>query len=231
MALPLSFKIEVDDLDKRLGGGIPKGSLVLIDGEHGTGKSVLVQRLAYGFLQNGYSVTFISTQLTTKDFISQMYSLGYDILKYLSKNKLLFISVFPLLGEHKKEDVFFKKLVETQELYKNDIIFIDTLSSIIRYSLDLGKIDDLIGFFKRLTGIGKTIFVTLGEGDLDSMIVGELVSSADIHITMKAKTFGEDIKHMLVINKYAGALQPYSTMTGFRIVPKIGFVIEIATVA
>ena len=46
-----------DDLDKRIGGGIPHGSLVVIEWEESTGKSVLCQRLAYGFLQNRYSVT------------------------------------------------------------------------------------------------------------------------------------------------------------------------------
>lgn len=36
------------ELDKKMGGGIPTGSLTLIEGQSDAGKSVLVQQLAWG---------------------------------------------------------------------------------------------------------------------------------------------------------------------------------------
>jgi len=225
------FKIARDELDKKLGGGFPNGSLIVIDGEHGTGKSVLLQRIAYGLLENGHSVTFVSTQFTTRDFISQMYSLNFPVLPYLASNRLLFISVYPLISETKQGDFFFTKLMETKDLYNSDVLIIDTLSSIIKYNKDNQKVSDLIGFFKRITGTGKTIAVSVNINDLNEDTLGVLRSSAHVYISTKQKTIGDNIKQSIVVNKYLSAQDSYTTITNFRIVPKIGFIIEISSVA
>ena len=39
------------ELDKKLGGGIPLGSLTLLEGQSGSGKSVMSQQLIWGSLQ------------------------------------------------------------------------------------------------------------------------------------------------------------------------------------
>ncbi len=231
MGIMQGFKIPRDELDKKLGGGFPSGSLVLIDGEHGSGKSVLLQRIAFGLLENGQSVTYLSTQLTTRDFISQMYSLNFPVLPYLASNKLLFISVYPLISETKHGDFFFTKLMETRELYNNDILMVDTLSSIIKYNKDNQKLSDLIGFFKRITGTGKTIALAVNNADLDEDTLSVLKSSAHIYISTKQKTVGDNIKQSIVVNKYLSAQDPYTTITNFRIVPKIGFIIEISSIS
>ena len=231
MAILQKFKIPRDELDKKLGGGFPTGSLIVIDGEHGTGKSVLLQRIAYGLLENGHSVTFVSTQLTTRDFISQMYSLNFPILPYLASNKLLFISVYPLISDTKQGDFFFTKLMETKDLYNSDVLIIDTLSSIIKYNKDNQKVSDLVSFFKRITGTGKTIALSVNINDLSVDTLGVLRSSAHIYISTKQKTIGDNIKQSIMVNKYLSAQEPYTTITNFRIVPKIGFIIEISSVA
>jgi archaeal flagellar protein FlaH len=231
MGLLQQFKIPRDELDKKLGGGFPSGSLVLIDGEHGSGKSVLLQRIIYGLLENGHSVTYLSTQLTTRDFISQMYSLNFPVLPYLASNKLLFISIYPLISETKHGDFFFTKLMETRDLYNNDVLVVDTLSSVIKYNKDNQKLSDLIGFFKRITGMGRTIALAVNSNDLDEDTLSMLRSSAHIYISTKQKTLGDKIKQSIVVNKYLSAQQPYTTITNFRIVPKIGFIIEISSIS
>lgn len=231
MSILCRFKLQRDDLEKKLGSGIPRGSIVLVEGEHGAGKSVLMQRLAYGLLENGHSVTFISTQFTTKDFISQMYSLNFPILPYLPNNKLLFIPIYSLITETQPKDFFLEKLIKTKDLYQSDVLIIDTLSSIIRHTIDRDKITDLIAFFKRMAGTGKTILISVGEGELNDDMRQTLVTSAHIQLSIKQKTIGDRIKHTLVVNKYLSAEEPYTTITNFRIVPKIGFIIEISSVA
>ena len=52
------FDLERDGLHRNLAGGIPKGSTILLEGDYGSGKSVVSQRLAYGFLTHEYSVTY-----------------------------------------------------------------------------------------------------------------------------------------------------------------------------
>ena len=77
MAGLYGFELERDGLNRSLGEGFPKGIIGLTMGEYGSGKSAIMQRLCYGFLQNGVTVTYVSTELTTKGFIDQMKSLEY----------------------------------------------------------------------------------------------------------------------------------------------------------
>ena len=118
----LPIKLETDELDRRLGGGIPENALILIEGEEGSGKSVLTQRLAYGLLKNGIDVTFVSTELTTRSFIKQLHSFNYRILPYMLKLKLVFIPVFPVISKSIKGNLL-KKLIEAKQLYQNSITF------------------------------------------------------------------------------------------------------------
>ena len=64
------------EMDKKFGGGIPMGSLILIEGASDSGKSVLSQQLTWGTLRAGYRVTVMTTENTVKSLIRQMWSLA-----------------------------------------------------------------------------------------------------------------------------------------------------------
>jgi flagellar protein FlaH len=225
----LSFQLSRDELNQRLGRGIPSGSIVLIEGAHGGGKSVVCQRLAYGFLNNNHSTTIVSTQHTTRDFIKQMYSLDYSVMKFMVEGTLLYIPIYPLVSEIKLQDEFLEKLMGAKALFEKEIVLIDTISSLIKYSVDANKTIDLISFLKRLTGIGKVIILSLDPGEMDESISSQLRSISDISITVKSKVIGGDLKYSIIVNKYNGALAPFARIIGFRIEPRIGFVVEISS--
>ena len=68
------------EIDKRLGGGIPIGSLTLVEGQSDAGKSVLSQQLMWGSLHNLHRVVLFTTENSIKSLVTQMQSLGLDIL-------------------------------------------------------------------------------------------------------------------------------------------------------
>ena len=68
------------EIDKRLGGGIPVGSLTLIEGQSDAGKSVLSQQMMWGALNSKHRVILFTTENTVKSMHSQMESLGLSIL-------------------------------------------------------------------------------------------------------------------------------------------------------
>ncbi len=226
----LSFELERDDLNKKLGGGFPEGSIVFIEGPNGSGKSAIAQRMAFGLLNNNTPVTFISTQLTTKGFINQMHSQNYPATSYLLKNQLLFIPVLPLVKSSKIRSDFIERLMGAKELFDKKAIIIDTMSSLIKESADANKSIELISFFKKITGMGKTILITADGTELEKEILTEFVSSSDIFISLKQKPLGSDIKRTIVVNKFTGARAPVGSMIGFRIEPNVGLVVEIASV-
>ncbi len=227
----ISFELERDELGKKLGKGFPAGSIVIIDGGNGSGKSVFCQRLAYGFLCNDSTVTFISTSMTTKGFIQQMYSLDYPVANFLLKRQLLFIPVMPLINPSKSQSDFIERLQGAQELFKNDVIIIDTISTLIKHSGDVEKAVGLISFFKKLSGIGKTFILTLDSQELEERVRSEFLGASDISFTLKVRPMGSEIKRTIVVNKFTGARAPVGSMIGFRVEPKVGMVVEIATVS
>ncbi|MDO9517083.1 MAG: ATPase domain-containing protein, partial [Methanosarcinaceae archaeon] len=187
MANVCSFEIPRDEFNRKLGGGFPPGSLVVIEGGSGGGKSTICQRMIFGLLENKHSVTFVSTQQTTKGFINQMYSLDYPIATYLLNGSFLFIPVIPLVQAAKSRIDFLERLMGAKELFENKIIVIDTISSLIKYSVDNEKSLELVSFFKKLNGMGKIIILTVEPSQLSEDITSMFRSSCDIYISLIVK--------------------------------------------
>jgi flagellar protein FlaH len=226
-----SIRLEREEFDKRLGGGIPYSSLVLINGEEGTGKSIICQRLTYSFLKNNISVTYISTQYTTTEFLNQMNSLNYKITHNLIENSLRFVPVYPLIGEVKTREDFAQKLIQAESLFKKDITIIDSFSSLIKYSIsEPSAIIELLGFFKKMIGGGKSIILTLNGEDIPAELMEEIELSSTLSIGTEIRKGEEEIKRIMTINKYTGALGDYIEITPFRVVPKVGLIIEISAI-
>lgn len=223
--------IERDGLHRNLGEGFPKGSLVLLKGKNGSGKSVISQRLLYGFLKNGHSTTYISTEFTTKAFIDQMKSLDYNIVDYLLNRELLFIPVYPMIGRVRPREDFLERVMSSRVLYERDITFFDTFSSLIKYNIDEERTIKLISFFKKLAGINKTIIMTFEEGELSPEIMSLLESDVDVLLSLHTRIIEGATTRTLVVDRFMNAGGRIVERTGFRIEPKRGFILDITTVA
>ena len=73
------------ELDSKMGGGIPLGSLTLIEGDSGAGKSVLSQQLLWGSLQDGFKAAVFTSENSIKSLIRQMQSLNLDVLDFAAQ--------------------------------------------------------------------------------------------------------------------------------------------------
>lgn len=226
-----SFVLDRDELNQMLGGGFPKGSLIMIDGPSGSGKSALCQRFAFGLLDNKTTVTYVSTQLTTKNFLRQMISLDYPIGIRLLKGELLYIPVFPLLKESKPRIDFIQRLMSAEVLFEKNVIIIDTLSALIRYGTDAEKSLELISFFKKLTGMQKTIIITMDCTEMPQNVVNEFKDAAEILITLKMRQMGTEILRTMMINKYSRPEIQVAAMIGFKVEAKSGVMINISGVS
>ncbi|MCH8108532.1 MAG: hypothetical protein IIB15_00240 [Chloroflexi bacterium] len=81
------------EIDKKMGGGIPVGSMILIEGQSDSGKSVLTQQLIWGSLYDGIDAILYTTENTVKSFIRQMNSLSLDVTDFLLLGRL---KIFPI---------------------------------------------------------------------------------------------------------------------------------------
>ncbi len=225
------IKLKRDELHMMLGGGIPDGTLMLVEGEHGAGKSVLCQRLAFGLLENGRTVTIVSTELTMKDFVNQMYSLNYPVATPLLRQNLMFIPVYPLLGSTKPRDDFLGRLLGSTGLFSSDVIIIDSLSALVRSSIPTEEVVfDLLAFFKRLTGMDKSIILTLETGQLSGSMLSPLKAASHAMLEIQTKLVGGVLTRHAIVNRFSNVPSPVESVIGFRIEPGVGLIIEITSV-
>jgi len=66
-----------DQVNRAFGGGLPRGSLVVIEGRHCAGKSIFTGRFAYGLCEQSQTVGSLSTEREFTRFLSRMRSLSY----------------------------------------------------------------------------------------------------------------------------------------------------------
>ncbi len=131
MTQHLDFKVNRDELSERLGGGLPRGSLIVVEAPYGAGKSILTQRILYGLLKNHHTAGIVSTELTTLGFIEQMRSLDYAVEGELLSGDLLFLPVYPLVAKRQLPHDLLARLQAAEELFQKEIVIIDTFSKLI----------------------------------------------------------------------------------------------------
>lgn len=228
----LSITLERDNLHMQFGGGgLPKGTTMLLTGKDGSGKSAVCQRLVYSLIVNGYTVTLISTELTTKGFIDQMKSLNYDIMHQLLNGRLTFIPVFPLFGHAKTRQDFLGRLMNTRGLYNSDVIVIDTFSSLIKNDIDEERAFMVLAFFQKLSGQSKNIIITMDTDELSESVVSPFRSVCDIYLEMVCEAVEGKLEHLMFIRRFGAASGPVRDTVGFNIVPGAGFIVDITSVA
>lgn len=225
------IKIKRDELHMMLGGGLPDGTLMIIEGDSGAGKSVLCQRLAFGLLENGRTVTIISTELTTKEFVNQMYSLDYPVATPLLRQKLQFVPVYPLLGRTKPRGDFLGRLLGSMGIFSKEVTIIDSLSALVRNSFPTEEYTfDMLAFFKRLTGMDKSIILTLEAGQLGDEIMAPLKAASHAMLDVQTKLMGGVLTRSIIVKRFSNVPNPVESVIGFRIEPKVGLIIEITSV-
>ena len=237
-----------DRLNKELGGGIPRGSIVLLEGDYGAGKSAISQRFSYGFTQEDASVTFLSTELTVSGFIDQMHSLSYDIVKPLLREELLFLhadfdSAGALRGgnENTERKQLLKRLMEAETMWEPEIIIIDTFDAILRNDPTFESLVrqnderqaalEIISFFRSMISDGKIIVLTVDPSTVDEEAIGPFRSIADVFIEIQMIEVGNDIRRQLQVKRFAGMGEQVGDTIGFSVRSGTGIVIESRSVA
>ncbi len=225
-----SIVLRRDELNRSIGGGLPTKSLILIEGKDGAGKSILVQRLAFGLLQNNVKVTYISTELTTQDFIEQMISLDYDIKYHLLEDKLLFLPMFPFLGNVTLRENFMDRLLHTPKIFEKEVIIFDTLSFLlINDSMPDDKSFEIIRIFKKLTSSGKTIIVNVDPDHLNSRLLTLLRAVSDVYFSVEVKTFAGALVRVINVLRFKRPGENVLSAIPFKVETGKGLAIEIAS--
>lgn len=244
------YSLGLDDHDRlnvELGGGVPSGSIVLLEGDYGAGKSAMSQRFTYGFCETGSSVTYLSTELTVGGFIDQMHSLSYGVEEHLLDENLLFLhadldSGNSLTGQGDSErKELLKRLMEAEAMWQADVIVIDTFDAVLRNDPKFEALVrqneerqaalEIISFFRDIISQGKVIVLTVDPSTLDEEAIGPFRSIADAYLKLEMIEVGNDIRRQISVKRFAGMGEQVGDTIGYSVRSGTGIVIESRSVA
>jgi flagellar protein FlaH len=206
------------DLDGKMGGGVPVGSLTLIEGDSGAGKSVLAQQMMYGCLQDGYQLSLFTSENNVKSLVKQMRSLNLDILDYLLLDKL---RIFPLETSRLGREAPTVLMRAMKNEKSRQMIFVDSLTSSIPASSDR----EVLGFFedsKRLCADGTTVIVIIHSHGLTRELLTRIRSLCDAHLQLRTEEVGNKLVKTLEVTKVRGAEQTTGNIVSFEVEPGWG---------
>ena len=127
------YDVETDSLADSLGLRLPNRSLIMLQGEVGSGKSLVSQRLIHGLLHNEVKVLVITTELTTRGWIEQMESIGYGVTDALTNGNLMIFSRFGTVADP-IPNVGLEEVLNSEAIQEADIVVIDAASSSVSYT-------------------------------------------------------------------------------------------------
>ncbi|QSX00282.1 ATPase domain-containing protein [Haloterrigena alkaliphila] len=230
-----------DRVNTAIGGGFPEGSVVLIEGEDGAGKSALSQRFSYGMASEGAYVTYISTELESWEFVQQMASLSYDVVDLLLDEQLLFLHANVDTHDEGKKRQLLSRFASAETLWKADVVFVDTLSGLLRndpnYEAVIADgnedhvIQRLVTFLRHVTMQDKTVVMTVDPTSVADDALRPLRNVADVYFQIETNTVGQEIRRKILVRRFQNMKTPVDDSIGFSVQQGRGISIVSRTVA
>jgi archaeal flagellar protein FlaH len=209
------------EIDKRLGGGLPVGSLTLIEGQSDAGKSVLCQQMIWGSLGHGCRVILFTTENTTRSLITQMDSLGLGILDYLLLGRLKIFYMKPSQIKQSPGETY-GIILDTVEKYPQyELIVVDALTHILSVSSDV----EIMGYFERCKALcdqRRTVINVTHNYALNNDVLSRLRSACDAHLRLMIEKIGDKLVKTLEVAKIRGAAQTTGNIITFEVEPEVG---------
>ncbi|MEF8813728.1 MAG: ATPase domain-containing protein [Halovenus sp.] len=237
---------ERDRVDHAFGGGLPAGSVCLLEGSAGTGKSVLTQRMAYGFAEERTPVSVVSTELTAGDYIDQMHSLSYDVVDHLLNDRLVFfyadVDTHIQIGSRQRGTrTLLSRLFAPSPVWDGTVTIVDGFGALLRndprfdaltpHQEEDHAMQRIVSMLRRLTAGDRTVVLTVNPEAVTARALQPLRDAADVYLQLETSTVGQTIRNQAVVRRFAGMKNPVDDTIGFAIQQGRGVVIESRTVA
>ncbi len=190
------------EFDRVLGGGTVKGSLVLIGGEPGIGKSTLLLQIGNAFAMNGKKVLYVSGE----ESLSQIKMRGERI--GIKVNSLFLLSETNL-----------ERIIEETENLKPDIFILDSIQTIFS-----SKFSSPPGTISQVREVANQVFYYAKSNLIPSFIIGHITKDGTLagpkaleHIVDVVLFFEGDRNHQYrVLRVFKNRFGPVSELGVFE---------------
>jgi len=219
----------IREISEAMGGGIRSRSLVLIEGEAKTGKSILSQHLAHGTLgSKAYSVAYYTAEQSRQELLSSMSSLSMDVQQDIATDRLRLFRIGLKNPKGVREYLRFlvKHFSELPDRFK--LIIVDSITHLMIETSPTVKIDFLQSC-KELTEDGCSIILVMGTHLLDSKTLARAYEMSDYYLKLRTKDamigkgqVDERSVKILDVTKLCGAERHGQAGVNFEIKPRVG---------
>ena len=203
-----------------MGGGIPLGSLTLIEGSSGAGKSTLSQHLLWGTMSMGGNAVVYTTENTVKSLLRQMESLGMDVRDYFLMD-IMRIYQLETRKVDDPEDSYDALSRHMEQVADYNVVVLDSLSTFLTLSTG----EQILRFFSRCKSLcdsGRTIVCTAHSHAFEERILTRVRSVCDAHLRLLVEPGASELVKTMEIAKIKGAEMSTGSIISFSIEPGIG---------
>src|SRR2546422_1730181 len=156
-------KTYIQGFDEALGGGVPKGHVVLVSGSPGTMKTSVTFSILYNNVKAGSKGLYISLEENHEDLKGAMEDLG---MAGVDNMELYILDVSKIRLEHKDEelnknwlDILIKYIEQRVKVNHFDLVAIDSLAALYSLNKMENPRRELFHFFGFLKSLDATTFL------------------------------------------------------------------------
>ncbi len=211
---PSLCPLGIERLDSLLGGGVPCGSTILIEGPPGSGKTSFAAKFIYEGARGGEKGVYVSFVEGKYSFYSFMKSLGMDFYDLERKGLVTFIEAIPLHNEEAARLIIERVLMMVLEEGVKRVV-IDSVTVLIQ-TFGLEKARELLTttLLRELKRAGATTILisekprSYTESEVS---VEEYISDTVIELNYRLE-YGKIVRYMRIL-KVRGVSIPLSEIT------------------
>ncbi len=149
----------IPGLDKLMAGGLPRGSILLLAGNPGTGKTTLAAKIIYEGLRRGEPGLYLSFVEPQRDFLMHMRSLGMDFEQYMQNGLFTYMEAL-LVNDVEALSAQLEELMKTVAVKGVKRVAVDSVTAMLQLAGDRTRVRELLqNFFVR--GLKSLGVVTL----------------------------------------------------------------------
>jgi flagellar protein FlaH len=211
-----------------MGTAIPNRGLVIVSGGIGSGKSIIAQRMSFGMTANDVKVAMYTTELTTRGWLEQVASIGYYMDKRIDEGLFHLISSFGVIAEASDEEVTLLDLLEAKPSKDAEVVIIDRASELMPEGVG-GK--ELLSLLRKFTSEGRTLMLMIEPDEMDGTVLRDLKNSAEVVLDMLTSVVGGQLVRTISVTRFQRAAGPITERIGWKVMPEMGFIVDITAVA
>jgi len=190
----------IDRLDDMLGGtGIHRGSVLLISGTAGAGKTTLANYLAKAACERGERCLYFAMEEAENQIVRNLKSTGLHVEPHIQSGLLKFSSMRPVNFSLEEHLIYSYKYINE---FKPDFVVIDPMTHLAK----AGTISQASSFLMRMTSYLKTRNITtiftdlIHQGSLTEQTSTDFSSFIDVWMLMKThEVLGERCNTLQVL--------------------------------